>query len=217
MLKPPMRPECELFRRHYERGATDPHLKRCDDCRRFAEFVDGLAAVGYRAPLEEELRGRLRGLPATSDHGIESFPRLPDLPMPTGLKERLRQIPRRPAPTAEPASLPIWIRSPRYAVAASYLLTLLIAGTLGNPAALAADAASRFDRVGVVIETVEANSRERVAGIGERVAEGYAVGKEWIRASSASLRGRWHELVERFEEPAINEEVGGLGHDATSA
>ncbi|MDX1644276.1 MAG: hypothetical protein R3244_07970 [Thermoanaerobaculia bacterium] len=207
MLKPPDRHDCEAFRRRYERGMDDPHLSSCEDCRRFAEFVDSLARVGYRAPLEETLRARLRGVPAAVAHGVRPFPRLPDLPISAGLEQRLRAIGRPATSSARRASLPIWIRSPRYAVAASYLLTLLVAGTIGNPAAWASETANRFERVGVVLHSVEAGGRERVDSLRERVSEGYAVGREWIRASGETLLGRWQELVEASEESETNPEV----------
>ncbi len=207
MLRPPDRRDCEAFRQRYERDMDDPHLSSCDDCRRFAEFVDSLARVGYRAPLEDTLRTRLRGVPAAVAHGMRPFPRLPDLPMPAGLEDRLRAIGRPATSTGRRESLPIWIRSPRYDVAASYLHTLLIAGTIGNPAAWATETASRFERVGVVLYSVEAGGRERVGSLRERLSEGYAVGRERIRASGESLRGRFEELVERFDEAETNPEV----------
>lgn len=214
MLKPPQTPspECEAFRRRYERGITDPHLESCAACRRFAAFVDSLARVGYRAPLEDELRARLRDVPAAAGGAPQPLPRLPQLPLPPSLAVRLRRIARRGA--ARP--VPIWIRSPRYAIAASYLLTLLIAGTLGNPAAFATETASHIDRFGVVIQSVEARSRETVGGLGEHLVEGYAVGKELVRASRSSLVTRCRELVERYVQQETTDEQAGESGPASS-
>lgn len=208
--------ECEAFRQRYERGAADPHLERCTACRRFAEFVDGLARVGFRAPLEDELRTRLREVPSHAGGAPEALPRLPELPLPAGLGVRLRAIARRQR-TQTKTTTPIWIRSPRYAVAASYLLTLLIAGTVGNPAAWASQTASRFERVGMIIESVEAHGRERVGGLGERIAEGYAVGKEWMRASRSSLAERWRGLAETFDAEETTDETPAATTGGTSS
>ena len=110
-----------------------------------------------KAPLGDSLRRRLRDLPEGEERQALAASQLPMLPLPLALKQRLQHIGRVP----KKAELPIWIRSPRFAIAASYLLTVLIGATIGNPAALASDAVARFDRVGIAIGSVE--SGESVA------------------------------------------------------
>ncbi len=197
MLKPPSQlpAECQKFQRLYEGGAGHEHPKTCDECRRFVEFVDGLRRLGMSTPLEDDLRARLRGLPARED-GLPAFPPVPQLPLPAALAERLRRIARQGA-----QELPIWIRSPRYAIAASYLLTILIGATLGNPAAWASSAGGRIETVGSALQQVRVSGKERWDGVEERAAENYHLTRDYLRASTTSLRARWNEFVAGMNEP----------------
>ena len=209
-----LKPECERFQRYYERGRRGPHADRCDDCRRFAEFVDGLAELGLSDPLAERLRARLRRLPL-EEAGIPVPPQVPQLPLPAGLDRRLRRIAR---PAAR-ETLPIWIRSPRYAVAASYVLTLLIAGTLGNPAAWAGEAGQRLDRFESTWQSVRQAGRARWtetwSGVEGRIDENVSTTQDFLRASKSSLRARWLELVESLREEDTHRDTRD-GADATS-
>ena len=212
MLKRPedLAPECREFQRHYERGRRDDHLETCAECRSFVEFVDGLRRLGTSTPLADSLRERLRGLPAREE-GVPTFPTVPQLPLPAALAQRLRRIARQGA-----RELPIWIRSPRYAIAASYLLTLLIGGTLGNPAAWAASAASPLETVGAKLQQVQANGRETWSGVGETAAESINLTKDYLRASASSLHARWTELVASMNDSETTEDEAG-GNTAPEA
>jgi len=198
-----LKPECLELRRTYERGHTDPHLTTCAECKAFADFVDGLAQLGMRAPLGGALRERLRELPEREEGRARAIPRLPMLPLPAALERRLKQIARLATGREE---LPIWIRSPRFAIAASYLLTLLFAGTVGNPAAWGESAASQFDRVGIAIESAQVGGRRTLQGFEERAVEGFALTRELYRTSKSSLKANWLEFVESIKDTETTDE-----------
>jgi hypothetical protein len=195
--------KCQDFRRTYEAGRRDSHRETCDACGQFAELIDGLGQWGMRAPLGESLRRRLRDLPEGEERRTLAAPQLPMLPLPLALKQRLQQIGR----TSKKVELPIWIRSPRFAIAASYLLTVLIGATIGNPAALASDAVARFDRVGIAIGSVESGGRRSWQGVEERAAEGFALTKEFYRTSSSSIKSRWQEFVTSINETETTDDT----------
>jgi len=126
---------CRRFRARFAPGSAHPHRPACGDCDAFAKAVE--QAAGARLPLPAGLR---RGLRAVAEPAIAEpepagtvlpfpVPRSPRLPLPAATAARLRAIavPRRTAP-------PEWVRSPRYAVAASALLALLL-GPFLAPAA----------------------------------------------------------------------------------
>jgi hypothetical protein len=195
--------ECQEFRRTFEAGRHDAHRDACETCGRFAELIDGLGRWGMKAPLADSLRQRLRDLPEGEKQWELGPPRLPMLPLPVSLEQRLKQIAR----TQPKAELPIWIRSPRFAIAASYLLTVLIGATVGNPAALAAEAAARFDRVGITIESVESGGRKSWQGIEERAVEGYALTREFFSTSSSSVKSRWLDFVSSINDLESTDET----------
>jgi hypothetical protein len=200
-----LKPECERFQRLYEHGRGTGHvgaghLEECEECRRFAAFVDGLSRLGLASPLGDELRARLRGVPEAT-LGVVAFPRVPSLPLPARLEQRLRRIARQ----GIRETLPIWIRSPRYAIAASYLLALLVTATVGNPAAWAGEAGERLDRFGSAWVSVRATGLEAWSGVEEATRESLSVTEEILRVSGSSLRARWLELVDSLQEPETSE------------
>jgi hypothetical protein len=195
--------ECQDFRRSYEAGRQGDHRDSCESCDRFAELIDSLGQWGMNAPLGNSLRQRLRDLPEGQERQALAAPRLPLLPLPVALEGRLKQI-ARPRQMAE---LPIWIRSPRFAIAASYLLTVLIGATIGNPAAVASDAVARFDRVGIAINSVESGGRKSWQNVEERAVEGYALTKEFYRTSSSSIKSRWLEFVTSINDTETTDEA----------
>lgn len=198
-----LKAECLELRSAYESGRTYAHLGECADCRAFAAFVDGLGELGMQAPLADGLRNRLRDLPEQHERRSYAFPRLPMLPLPAALERRLKQIARAAGARKE---LPIWIRSPRFAIAASYLLTLLFAGTVGNPAAWGQTAADQLDRVGIVIESAQVGGRKTWQGIEERAHEGFALSREFYRTSKSSLRASWLEFVDSITDTETTDE-----------
>ncbi|HEV7517121.1 MAG TPA: hypothetical protein VGR07_12540 [Thermoanaerobaculia bacterium] len=138
---------CRRFRAQFspaEPETGSAHRGRCAECHAYAAALERAAAV--RLPLPERLRAELSRLPAVVAVGLASpagirLP-LPQMPLPAALRFRLQGIAR----SAERERPPEWIRSPRYAIAASLLLTVLSAALLGNPAELAARTASFMGR-----------------------------------------------------------------------
>jgi hypothetical protein len=123
---------CRRFRARFAPGSAHPHRLACGDCDAFAQAVE--QAAGARLPLPAGLRRGLKSIaePASQEIGTVlpfPVPRSPRLPLPAATAARLRAIaaPQRTAP-------PEWVRSPRYAVAASALLALLL-GPFLAPAA----------------------------------------------------------------------------------
>ncbi len=110
---------CRRFRARFTPGtAPHPHRRACAECDAFAAALERVA--GVRLPLPAGLGRNLRGIAAREPGAVLPFP-IPRLPMPEALAARLRAIP----PASRP-SPPEWVRNPRYALAASALLALLL-------------------------------------------------------------------------------------------
>jgi hypothetical protein len=111
---------CRRFRARFTPGSAHPHRRACRECDAFAAAVE--RAAGTRLPLPAGLRRGLQEIATPAENIILPFP-VPRLPLPGALAARLRAVgppaPGLPAP-------PEWVRSPRYAVAASALLALLL-------------------------------------------------------------------------------------------
>jgi hypothetical protein len=131
---------CRRFRARFspsepESGAA--HRSRCAPCADYAQALTRAAAL--RLPLPERLRAELRSLPYAAAGGLLSgrLP-MPELPLPAALRFRLQGIARTPGAERIPAVAkrrekpPAWITSPRYAIAASLLLTTLSASLLAS-------------------------------------------------------------------------------------
>ena len=93
----------------------------------FAKAAETAAAARLDAAPSADLLERLRAIPEEEERRRWSIGPLPELPLPEALRERLRRISAEDGP-------PAWIRRPGYAIAASYLLTVLIGAAVGNPA-----------------------------------------------------------------------------------
>jgi len=129
---------CRRFRTRFSPAGFSPagtgkaHRRRCAECAAYAAALERMAAA--RLPLPERLRADLSALalqPASRALGLDRLP-VPALPLPPALRSRLQGIARE----AERPRPPLWIVSPRYAVAASLLLTVLTAALLRNPGEL---------------------------------------------------------------------------------
>ncbi|HEY0511702.1 MAG TPA: hypothetical protein VGH73_07350 [Thermoanaerobaculia bacterium] len=136
---------CRRFRAHFSPGSAHPHRRDCRECEAFAAALE--SAAGARLPLPSALRQTLRAIAGPEEDAVLPFA-VPRLPVPDALARRLRGIarPGQTIPLIRQAP-PEWVRSPRYAVAASALLALLLgpflAGAVdhGRQALGAADAA----------------------------------------------------------------------------
>jgi hypothetical protein len=109
---------CRRFRARFSPGSAHPHRRACPECESFATALE--SAAGVRLPLPESLRKDLRAIAGPEPGSVLPFA-VPRVPVPETLAGRLRGI----APTARPAP-PEWLLNPRYAVAASALLALLL-------------------------------------------------------------------------------------------
>jgi hypothetical protein len=110
---------CRRFRARFSPGSAHPHRRACRDCDAFASALE--QAAGVRLPLPAGLRRRLEEAAAPAAGAVLPFP-VPRLPLPAATAARLRTL----GPAARRPSPPEWARNPRYALAASALLALLL-------------------------------------------------------------------------------------------
>lgn len=166
---------CRRFRARFAPGLSSgqfhPHRRACRECDAFASAIE--SAAGARLPVPGALRNSLREM---AKPAVLPFP-VPRLPMPEALADRLRGIapPGRPAP-------PEWVRDPRYAVAASALLALL----LGPFFSMAADRG--LQALGAV-RAVSDEGREEIAKIRDGAREAYESARRSLARSAESLHG----------------------------
>jgi hypothetical protein len=120
---------CRRFRARFspaEPAAGKAHRRYCADCDAYASTLERVAAAKLALPAS--LRRTLVEIPGAF------VPRpVPPLPLPPALRLRLQGI-ARPGGRPLPAKPPEWIVEPRYAIAASLLLTVLSGALVGNPA-----------------------------------------------------------------------------------
>jgi hypothetical protein len=176
---------CRRFRARFSPGPgpVHPHRRSCPECEAFAAALE--SAAGARLPLPAGLQRSLRAVAGPEPGAVLPFA-VPRLPVPGALAARLRGIakiatPERPAP-------PEWVRSPRYAVAASALLALLLGPFLS-------DAAHRGIKVlGVVQEHIQ----EHVSPLLHKTEAGgrEEIGK--LRSTAASAYDEARQSVETY-------------------
>ena len=154
--------------------------------------------AAVRLPLPASLRRELRSIPAAAA-GLDA-PRflLPRRPLPAPLHSRLRSLAGTGAPARTP--LPGWLRSPRYAVAASYLVAVLTIHVLGDPLALGRramdSAAQRWSRLWTEAAAVERFLR----GFESHVTVTYGETRDSLAASLATLGSRVSAVRELIPE-----------------
>lgn len=186
---------CRRFRARFTPGSNAPHRRDCPECDAFASAVE--QAAGLRLPMPERLRTSLKAIASPEPGGVLPFP-IPRAAMPEALTGRLRAIapPGRPAP-------PEWLRSPRYAVAASALLALLLGPffTTGAERGLHALGVARDE------------GREEIEKVRTRASEAYQAARRSLVHSTESLHGfseRLSNVVpETFFNPDPEDEPSG--------
>jgi hypothetical protein len=187
-----LRTACRQFRTELAPG--DPHRRSCPACAAYAAAMERAA---FKVPLPARLRSKLRAIPGATAPG----PRLPlpQAPLPDPLRDRLRGLARRPAPLR---TLPAWVRTSRYAVAASYLMAVLVGLTAGNPVQLGRQAADRMSQA--VSERLD-EGRERLDVWENNVRERYGETRRSLEDSLGSLDHRVDELSQslRSLEPLL--------------
>lgn len=190
-----LRGDCRRFREEFTPGqyshqAGDPHRLTCPAC---AAYAAALERAARKVPLPARLRSRLRSIPGSIGGiggigGMNPDPRLPlpQAPMPDPLRDRLRGLARRP----EPRPLPAWVRTSRYAVAASYVMAILVGLAAGNPV-----------HVG----------RQAAGAMSQAVAERLAEGRERLDILEDTVLERYGE-TRRSLEDTLEDSLGDLGH-----
>ncbi len=180
--------DCRRFREDFTPGTQDPHRETCPACAAYAAAVQR-AASAPKLPLPEHLRGQLRDVLPFVRHDAPRLP-VPQAPLPAGLKNRLRAIPREKR--REP---PAWIRSSRWAVAASYFLTVVMLQTVGDPVALGQRATDTLARTWDQAWTEISN--ERLPRIESAIVERYGATVDSLESSLSELRSEAREMSEK--------------------
>lgn len=190
---------CRRFRASFEPGSRHSHREQCAACRAYAEALE--RAAGLRLPVPGALGRRLSALAAPREESpVLRFP-LPQAPLPAGLHERLRGIARRERP-----GLPAWIRSPRYAVAASYVLAVLLTALFGDLGG------SVVRKVEEVVERTETESLETIEALRGATRERYERARRSVSSVGTEITGTARELIpfREDEPPAPESEAPGL-------
>lgn len=169
---------CRRFRARFTCGSAHPHRRACPECEAFAAALE--SAAGVRLPLPESLRRNLRAIAGPEPGAVLPFA-VPRVPVPEALARRLRTI----APASRPP-LPEWARSPRYAVAASAILALLLGPALSRAAHQGLEALDTVQaRMSPLVQDAETGGREKLAQ---------------LRATAAAARRSVETSLERFDE-----------------
>jgi hypothetical protein len=192
---------CRRFRAGFspaEPESGSAHRGRCAECHDYATALERAAAV--RLPLPERLRAELSSLPAALAGGLVTGPavRLPltPLPLPSALRFRLQGI-ARSAERPHREKPPEWIASPRYAIAASLLLTVLSAALLGSPAELGAHTANFVGReVAPPLVQAREKGREELHALHATAASRYGEIRGELNASVRDLHSRISTLTQ---------------------
>ncbi|HEX4961279.1 MAG TPA: hypothetical protein VF173_10610 [Thermoanaerobaculia bacterium] len=178
---------CRRFRARFTPGANLPHRRACPGCEAYAAAIE--QAAGRRLPVPASLRRNLRALAAPEPGAVLPFP-VPRLPMPAALASRLSAIPRTSQP-ARPVP-PEWIRNPRFAVAASVVLALLLGPVLAGAADRGQQALQRaHEEVTPLLEGAGAEGHRELARLRLAAAAAYDGAHE---AAANSVRRARAEL-----------------------
>jgi hypothetical protein len=198
-----LKPGCRRFRKEFTPGAESPHGAHRTSCAACAAYAAALERAAKKIPLPAGLRSKLRLIPGAAAGDAPRLP-IPQAPMPAHLRSRLRQMSRR----SEAPPLPAWVRSSRYAVAASYLLAVLVGATLGNPVEAAGAFTRSVDRavrprVEHAIESVEDRSLRSLQSLDDlksAVRERYGATRTSLEQSLGSLEHRLEHRATELDE-----------------
>lgn len=179
---------CRRFREEFTPGTQDPHRQTCPACAAYAAALERAAALP-KLPLPDRLRGELRSVLPFVLHDEPRLP-VPQAPLPAGLKNRLRSIPKEKR--REP---PVWIRSSRWAVAASYFLTVVMLKTVGDPVALGRRATDTLVRTWD--QTWTEVREERLPRIESAITERYGAAVGSLESSFTALRSEAREMSDK--------------------
>ncbi|HYU32004.1 MAG TPA: hypothetical protein VEW48_07565 [Thermoanaerobaculia bacterium] len=180
--------ECRRFREEFTPGILDPHRETCPSCAAYAAALERAASAPQLA-MPERLRGELKGVLPFVRHDAPRLP-VPQTPLPAGLRDRLRAIPREQR--REP---PVWIRSSRWAVAASYFLTVVMLQAVGDPVALGRRTTDTLVRTWG--QTWTEVREERLPRIGSAVVERYGATVGSLESSLSELESEAREMSDK--------------------
>lgn len=186
---------CRRFRARFFPGSAHPHRRACPECDAFAAALE--SAAGVRLPLPGGLRRNLRAIAGPEPDAVLPFA-LPRLPVPALLARRLRAI----APAGRPP-LPEWIRSPRYAVAASAILALLLGPALSRAAHRSLEALDTVHaEVSPFLQSAEAGGREEI----EKLRSTATAARRSVATSLERLSGFSSHLLDVVPENLTNQD-----------
>ena len=179
---------CRRFRARFSPGSSHAHRRACSGCAAFAAAVE--QAAGSRLPLPSGLGGRLRTIAAPTAGAVLPFP-LPRLPLPAVTARRLRALAaaHRPAP-------PEWVRSPRYALAASALLALLLGPFLAGAADRGRETVERvIQGVSPIAAHTRESGRQELAKLRRTTSAAEDRARRAAAASLHDVSNRWSAFI----------------------
>ncbi len=204
-----MNRDCLRFREQFQPGAQSVHRDGCPSCAAFANAIETAGEIRLDVAPSADLLTRLRAIPEQEEARRWSAGPFPQIPLPEALRERLRRIP------AHEGRPPSWIRRPGYAVAASYLLTVLLGAAVGNPATFSREAAATL-KTGLVdgleeqalstLTSANTRARERLDQWSESAIATYRVSRARITSSLDTTHQKIKELAGTILSPDEPEE-----------
>jgi hypothetical protein len=190
---------CRRFRSQFSPGTAHPHRQSCRDCDAFAAAVE--RAAGVRLPLPAGLRKSLREIATPAEGTVLPFP-VPRLTVPAALAGRLSAMaePGRPAP-------PDWVLNPRYAVAASALLALLLGPFFTRGADRGLEALSTVrEEVRPILSRTGEEGREEIEKLRTGAMKAYGAARRSFTRSAESFHGLSGRLLDLIPEEFTSEE-----------
>jgi len=191
---------CRRFRARFSPsgpGSAHPHRRACPDCDAYAAALE--SAAGVRLPLPASLRRNLRAIADPSPRAVLPFA-VPRLPVPDTLAVRLRGISSAAATPSRPA-LPEWARSPRYAVAASALLAMLLGPFLSSAAHQGAQALSAVEaEVSPLLHQTEESGKKKIGELRSNAATTCDAARRSVEGSLERLDQRLAGLSAKLSE-----------------
>jgi hypothetical protein len=175
---------CRRFRAGFIPGSSHSHRRDCQECAAFAAALE--SAAGARLPLPASLRRNLRGIADSEPPAVLPFA-VPRLAVPDALAVRLRGLASPQRPPVRPA-LPEWARSPRYAIAASALLAMLLGPFLSSAAQHGREAfAAVQTEVSPILERTSAGGQQEVGKLRSTAATACDAARRSVEGSLESL------------------------------
>lgn len=200
---------CRRFRARFSPGSNlgsiHPHRRACQECDAYAAALE--SAAGVRLPLPASLRRSLRTIADPGTGAVLPFA-VPRLPVPDTLAARLRGLASAAVPPSRPA-LPEWARSPRYAVAASAVLALLLGPFLSSAAHRGLQALDAVqEEVSPLLRQTGESGREEIGKLRSGAANTYDAARRSVEGSLERLdhgiAGLSAKLSDAVPDPFIN-------------